>query len=185
MKKTVTAMKGIQFPHVRQIGIVVGDMKYAITHYSNILGLNPWFRSRFIEQGIDYHGKRIRLDLEVLLAFSGGVEIELIEVKSGDENIYTSILNDRGGGIHHVGYFVKDFTRSLEALQSSGIQPLQQGTLKTAGGAVTRFAYLDTLHQCGIITEIIETKLGPFRVPHAQFMMHIAALSGDMEKIMA
>jgi hypothetical protein len=39
-----------------------------------------------------------------------------------------------------------------------GFAPLQEGTLKYAGGGKTRVAYLDTVDKAGLILELIETK---------------------------
>ncbi|MDA8403590.1 MAG: hypothetical protein M0Z56_05240 [Desulfobacteraceae bacterium] len=58
---------------------------------------------------------------------------------------------------------------------------IQPGTITTKGAAVTRHAYLDTIEQCGIITEWIGTKLMGIHVPQNRLMMSIGRVTGDVE----
>jgi hypothetical protein len=60
---------------------------------------------------------------------------------------------------------------------------IQSGVIKTVGGAVTKYAYMDTVSTCGIISEIIESKLIGIPVFHNNFMMHVGRLTGDIDLI--
>jgi hypothetical protein len=147
--------------------------------------IRPWFRSRTADNEVFYRGKPIRLDLDIVLAFQGGMEIELIQVKSGDECVYSDLLRKSEGGIHHLGFFVSAYDARLAKMQEAGISVLQSGSIVTKGSAVTRYAYFDTRGQCGIITEIIETKLMGLPMPHAKLMMNIGCITGDVERVKA
>jgi len=68
-------------------------------------------------------------------------------------------------------------------LKSTEIEIIQQGKLKTAGKAISKYAYLDTIKQSGIITELIETKLMRIPVPQREFMMRIGCITGDVENM--
>ncbi|MFZ2632787.1 MAG: hypothetical protein WA081_04945 [Desulfosalsimonadaceae bacterium] len=48
---------------------------------------------------------------------------------------------------------------------------------------MTKYAYLDTVAQCGIITELIETKLMGIHVPQNSLMMYIGLVTGDVEML--
>ncbi len=109
-----SVIKIMNFPKINQIGILVKDIPKAASYYSKLLGIGPWFRSKTARHDLVDQGKPIRLDLDIVIAFRGGMEYEL---------------------------------------------------------------------QCGIITELIETKLKGIYVPQNRFMMYIGLVTGDVEKL--
>jgi hypothetical protein len=60
---------------------------------------------------------------------------------------------------------------------------LQSGAITTKGSAITRYAYLDTIKQCSIISELIVTTLKGLRMPHGKFIMEIGCITGDVERV--
>jgi hypothetical protein len=78
---------------------------------------------------------------------------------------------------------VRGFDKKLDQMKAAGIEVIQSGVIKTAGGAVTKYAYMDTVSTCGVISEIIESKLVGIPVFHNNFMMHVARLTGDIDLI--
>ncbi len=183
MKQVDQTIQKFRLPKVGQIGIVVRNMGAVLPQYARLLNVNPWFRSKTVEQEVTYRGKKISMDLDLLLGYSGRMEVELIGVGSEEENIYTEVLR-KGGGLHHLGFFVSDFDRRMLTLKNTGVKVLQQGRIATGGGSITQYAYLNTVEQCGVILELIESKLkGRIPVPHTKFMMGIGSLTGDVEKL--
>ena len=179
---TIDRMK---LPRVNQIGILVEDIPAAVAWYSKILNIAPWYRSNTVRHETVYRGGAISIDADIVLAFSGGVEIELIQVRGGDECVYTDMLGKSGCGIHHIGYVVTGYDRKLAAMRAAGIEVIQSGVITTKGSAVTRYAYLDTIGRCGVISELIDTKLKGIPMPHARFIMDIGCITGDVERIRA
>jgi methylmalonyl-CoA/ethylmalonyl-CoA epimerase len=180
---TAASAPGIRLPRVNQVGIVVKDMISAVTHYESVLGIGPWFRTKTASHETFYRGKPVTVELDLAIAFQGATEIELIELKGGDECIYSALLRKEGGGLHHVGSIVSSYERAMKRVAASGVGVIQSGVITTKGGAVTRYAYLDTVRQCGIITEIIESKLAGIPVPQNKLMMRIGCLTGDVERV--
>lgn len=176
-------IRGIKLPKVSQIGIVVPDIGKAAGYYSKFLNIRPWFRSKTKSNNADFKGETFDLELDIALAFSGGLEIELIQMMSDRECIYTDIMRRQGGGLHHIGMMVYGFDRKLEEMKSAGIRVIQSGIIKTVGGAVTKYAYMDTVESCGIISEIIESRLIGIPVFHNNLMMHVGRLTGDIDLI--
>jgi methylmalonyl-CoA/ethylmalonyl-CoA epimerase len=166
-----------------QIGMVVRNARSSAEYFSGLYNIKPWYHAEFVEKKIFYRGKEIELDAEILIGFSGGVEIELIQMNNDEENIYSDILGKQDGGIHHIGFFISGYDRKLAEMKAMGVEPLQWGTLKTKGGAVTRFTYFDTIKTCGTVTEYIETKFIGVCVPHNRFMMKISTLTGDATRV--
>ena len=74
-------IKGVKLSKVSQIGIVVPDIGTAVSYYSKFLNIKPWFR-----------GESFPLELDIVLAFSGGIEIELIQMLTDRECIYSDIM---------------------------------------------------------------------------------------------
>jgi len=176
-------MKGVKLPKVSQIGIVVPDIGTAVRYYSKFLNIKPWFRTKTRSNDADFKGDSFPLELDIALAFSAGMEIELIQMLTGRECIYSEIMKKQGGGLHHLGIMVTGFDRKLDQLKAAGIGVIQSGVIKTVGGAVTKYAYMDTVSTCGIISEIIESKLIGIPVFHNNFMMHVGRLTGDIDLI--
>lgn len=168
---------------VGQIGMVVRDAERTAEHFSKLYHIQPWFRAKFAQRETFYHGEPIDLDVDILIGFCGGIEIELIQVRNEVENIYSDILRKQNGGIHHLGFFINGYDSKLAGMRKSGVEPLQWGTLKTKGGAVTRYVYFDTTETCGTITEYIETRFLGLCIPHMEFMVKVSALTGDVARI--
>lgn len=174
---------GVKLPKVSQIGIVVPDIGKAVRYYSKILNIKPWFRSKTESNNAFFKGESFTLELDIALAFSGSLEIELIQMLTDRECIYSDIMKKQGGGLHHIGTMVSGFDKKLDQLRTMGIEVIQSGVIKTVGGAVTNYAYLDTVSTCGIISEIIESKLVGIPVFHNNFMMHVGRITGDIDLI--
>lgn len=168
---------------VGQIGMVVRNARSSAEYFSRLYNIRPWFRAKFTDKQTFFRGKEIDLDADILLGFCGGVEIELIQPNNDTETIYSDILRRQNGGIHHIGFFIKGLDEKVSAMKEKGAKPLQWGRLKTKGGAVTRYAYFDTIETCGTVTEYIETKFLGLTMPHMQALVKFSALTGDVERV--
>jgi len=80
-------------------------------------------------------------------------------------------------------FAVSGYDRKLAQMKANGIEVLQSGVITTKGSAITRYAYLDTIKQCGIISELIATTLKGLRMPHGNLIMDIGCLTGDVERV--
>ena len=81
----------------------------------------------------------------------GNIQIELIQVIKG-KTIHSKFLEEKGEGIHHLGFFVKDVEKELDRLKKEGIEVLERGEVL----GVAKFAYLDTEKTLGFILELIQ-----------------------------
>lgn len=133
-RSVASAIQEMNFPKINQIGILVEDIPGAAKYYSKLLGIDPWFRSKTVKHDLVFRGKPISLDLDIVIAFRGGMEYELIQVKGGDECIYSETLRKNGGGIHHLGSIVYDYDGKLDKVKKAGIDVIQSGTITTQGG---------------------------------------------------
>ena len=179
----IRELNQMKLPKVNQIGILVKDIPEAVAYYTKLLNIGPWYRSNTVKHEAVYRGKPINPELDIVLAFQGGVEIELIQVKGKTENVYSDMLAKCGGGIHHLGFTVMGYDKKLEQMKANGVEVLQSGVITTKGSAVTRYVYLDTIKQCGIISELIATTLIGLPMPHCKLIMDIGCITGDVERV--
>lgn len=179
--------KILKLPKLGQLGIVVKDIEKTAKFYSDTFGLGPWFRAGLSDEEHNLGGKkRVDFDVDIVMAFSGKIQFELIRHIKGDRNIYLDYLEKCGEGIHHIGFYVSDFDRRLEAVEKMGIGVLQSGIIKSvgkAGGSVTKYAYLDTVKVGGIIFELIQTKFVGVNIKMSRLWFELGNITGDLEKL--
>jgi len=179
----IRGLSRMRLPNVNQIGILVQNIPEAVAYYTKLLNIRHWYRSNTVKHEAVYRGKPVNTDADIVLAFQGAVEIELIQVKHEDECVYSDMLRKSSGGIHHLGFTVSGYDKKLDQMKRNGIEVLQSGVINTKGSAITRYAYLDTVKQCGIISELIVTTLKGLRMPHSKLIMEIGCLTGDVERV--
>ncbi len=179
----IRGLSRVRLPNVNQIGILVPNIPEAVAHYAKLFNIGRWYRSNTLKHEAIYRGQPISPDLDIVLAFQGALEIELIQVKYEGECVYSDFLRKSSGGIHHLGFTVSGYDKKLDQMKRSGVEVLQSGVVTTKGLAITRYAYLDTIKQCGIISELIVTTLKGLRMPHGKLIMEIGCLTGDVERV--
>ena len=182
-QQDVRVISSMRLPNIQQIGILVKDIAESVAYYTKLLNIGRWYRSKTVKHEADYRGKPIKPELDIVIAFQGAVEIELIQVKSLEENVYSDMVGKCDGGIHHLGFMISGYDKKIEEMRANGVEVLQSGVITTKGSAVTRYAYLDTIRQCGIISEFIATTLKGLPMPHCKSIMDVGCLTGDVERV--
>jgi methylmalonyl-CoA epimerase len=134
--------KRLLFSRVDQIGVVVKDVEKTAKFYEKLLKQEPL-------PPIEFETDNVKL--KIVFFQLGEVQLELIQVLEG-ENVHTKFLREKGEGLHHVGFFVKNLEEELAALKNEGIEVLWRGEAL----GVTKFAYLDTEKTLGIVLELIQ-----------------------------
>jgi len=170
-------------PAVGQLGFIVNDIHSTLPGIASLYNLKTWFEPQYSEKQFKIDGKTIELDFNIAFAYSGKLQIELIEEKSQRAPIYSDHLESYGQGLHHLGFYVPDLDAKLKVAGQLGLEILFEGQFKTTGGGSVRFAYLDTRQHCGIILELINIKLYGINVPQTEFMMNVGRLTGDVLKM--
>ena len=70
-------------------------------------------------------------------------------------NSYQEFLDERGEGLHHLGYFVEDIDAEISNMESKGFPLLQSGRgMGTEGDGA--YAYFETERAAGCILEAIQ-----------------------------
>jgi catechol 2,3-dioxygenase-like lactoylglutathione lyase family enzyme len=172
-----------RLPRLAQIGLVVDDMKRATSTYGSILGVRRWYRSRMTSFEVAFRGERTVIDWDIVVGYTGRVQVELILIRRAGNNIYDELLGPGGTGFHHLGVEVRDFDRRLRTARQSGLEIAQHGRIRFAGGATCRFAYLDTFDELGFVLELIEMKVYGLQLGMPEWLLRVGVLTGDVERI--
>lgn len=135
---------------IRQIGIVVRDLDKTIEHLTS-LGLGPFQRTEAIHPSTRMRGRKVSYEVKLGFAQQGPVQIELIEYQRG-ETIQKEFLDEKGEGLHHICFQVKDINATVEKFTKKGIKVLQEDRFIGGGG----LAYLGTDEIGGIIIEVVQ-----------------------------
>jgi methylmalonyl-CoA/ethylmalonyl-CoA epimerase len=145
--------RGIGSNVVCQVGLIVRDIERSMEAYSRIFGVpKPEF---IVTDGQEIAHTRYRgepTDAQAKLAFfdMGQVTLELIE-PIGGPSTWQEFLDERGEGVHHIAFFVRDTDQVVAFLEQNDIAVIQQGDY--TGG---RYTYVDSTSALGVILELLE-----------------------------
>lgn len=134
-----------------QVGIVVKNIDETVKFYGEVFGIGPFEirevnypTATFYGEKAGYRGKRAFAQL-------GPVTFELIELIEG-KTVHEAFLKEKGEGLHHLGFSVKDLKQSAEEAERRGLKVIQGFTREDGSG----FAYLDSDRIGGVIFELIQ-----------------------------
>jgi methylmalonyl-CoA/ethylmalonyl-CoA epimerase len=142
-----------RFNPIVQNGYVVRDLERSMRHWTEVVGVGPFFVLEHIAFGdVFLRGKPMSIDLSVGVAYWGDVQVELIFQHDESPSIYTEFKAAKGEGLQHVGVMTDCVEEHLGQLKPHGVEPVQWGA--TASGI--RFAYVNTDQHPGGMIELIE-----------------------------
>lgn len=124
-----------------QVAFVVEDLDVALRHWAQVLGVGPWTVWTLEPEVLDemrYHGAVASFSFRHALAWSGPLQIELVQPLAGP-SIFADQLALSGPGLNHVGRLVDDHASESTQLRERGYRPLQSA--RFGASADGRFAY--------------------------------------------
>lgn len=133
---------------IDQISFAVENVDEAVPRYTAMFG-GP-FTVFDVEQEVTYRGEPTTTSLRLGFGRSGDVEVELVEVVSGEWPTL-DWLREHGEGLHHLRYRVDDVDRTVADLERAGCQV----TLASTGSF--SYAYLETPQLNGMTIEILQS----------------------------
>ena len=123
---------------VGQIGYVVRDVEEAAARWVETTGIGPWRIHRSLDlDEFSYDGEPSDAQIGIALAYSGSVQIELIQQFNDAPSMYRDLLDTYGEGAQHICFYPNDYDAAVSHALSSGMTVGQQGELWGI-----RFAYL-------------------------------------------
>ncbi len=154
---------------IRQFGYVVRDIRAAMTHWTEVLGVGPFF---FFEQApvrnFHYRGLPSAATGSGAFSNSGSIQIELIQPLDDHPSCFKDFLQAGREGQQHVAFWTTELDAWVARCASAGIEVLQSGYTGAPDG---RFVYLDTETHPGTVVEISEVQ-----GKKAEFFKHVAAI---------
>lgn len=143
------------FGPISQAGYVVRDINQSIEHWATELGIGPFFRLDHARpDNYRYAGalQERGPDLTIALAYSGDLQIELIQQNDDAPSLYKEFLAEVGGGLHHWCFFTNSYSADYQRSIDRGLQIGHEGSF----GDDTRFVYFRTDPHVGTMSELAE-----------------------------
>ncbi len=169
--------KKLKLPGLGQIGYVVKDVDKTVSYYRDTLGIRPWMLLDERPEPCIEKGEEVHPLLRIALAYTGSVQVELIQVVEG-ESVHLNHPVESLWRVHHLGFMVQDINKRLDACQKLGIDVLQRGAIRDIGFRVD-YAYLDTVEQAGVVIEFIQWRLGALPLPVNRLVFNTLCLAGS------
>jgi hypothetical protein len=131
------------FGPIRQNGYVVRDLRAAMDHWVNVLGVGPWFHVPRVKTDYFRHrGADSDVEMSIALANSGDLQIELIQQTNDAPSMYREFLDAGHEGLQHVAFWTRGYQALYDRALADGYRVGHEGRI---GGELGRFAYFDAL----------------------------------------
>lgn len=141
---------------IMQIAYTVADIEQGMRHYGELLHVGPWFLiGPFTPPKGRYRGAPTRMRVSLALAYSGGLQIELIQQHDQEPSVFQETLKARGAhGFHHWGVGARDFEATTAQFRGRGYEEAFSDTAPDPLGC--RVIYFDTGRDLPGMLEVIE-----------------------------
>ncbi|MGH2466236.1 MAG: methylmalonyl-CoA epimerase [Candidatus Limnocylindrales bacterium] len=137
----MTASPGL-FTEVDHVAIAVRDLDAAIAFYEDTFGAHVEHREVVEPDGVE----------EALLKVADSY-IQLLTPTSDDSTV-AKFLEQRGEGLHHVGFRVEDCAVALKAAHDAGVRSIDQEPRPGSRG--TTVAFLHPKAALGTLIELVQ-----------------------------
>ena len=131
----------MQVTRIDQIAVVVHDLDEALAEYKELFGMVPVSREFIDDAGLD----EAMIDI-------GGVYLQLIAPTRPD-SVVARFLEQRGPGLHHIGFAVNSVGGALDDLRAKGA-PLIDQVARTGGGG-HEIAFVHPLAVSKVLVELV------------------------------
>jgi hypothetical protein len=137
-----------------QTAFVVEDIRESIDSWIQDCHVGPWFLlDHWTGDHPVYRGAPSRADVAIAMAFSGHMQIELIQPNDGNPSVYKEAIDARGYGFHHLGRASDDIGADIAALEGRGYALAFRAGVPTGGDV----AYMDKPGYSGFLELITAT----------------------------
>lgn len=133
------------------VAICVKSVADTARFYEQQFGIGPFVFRDVNFTDATYYGEKAGYTGKRGFAMMGPMMLELIETTSG-KTIQEDFLNEKGEGLHHLGFEVDSLADSIAAAESRGFRVTQAFHRPDGSG----FAYFDTDAVGGTVFEVVE-----------------------------
>ncbi len=139
---------------INQICFVFRDISTNIEIYKKLIKFSSEINVMDVKVNKNIFKEKIEpFKIRLALTKIGNTQIEFIQPLEG-KSIYKNFLEEKGGGLHHVGFFVKNIEEAMKSMEAKDIKQLIN--MNVLG---VKCAYYDTMDKFGHHVEIIEVKI--------------------------
>ena len=158
-----------------QLGHVVRDMNSALRYWTEVMGVGPFvvLATSVGDRQFFHRGEASAVNFSIAIAYMGDVMIELIMPLNSAPSPYTEFLSSGREGLHHIGLWPADFTKTCEELKQSGFTEVS--SIRRPNGTKD-IIYCDTPGAVGTMVELAE--MTPLR---DRFLGGIKALADNWD----
>lgn len=141
---------------VCQIGLVVNDIRKTGQAWADFFGVPL---PEVVGSGDDevvqgeVYGQRSDASCQMMFFDAENVQIELIQPDE-KPSAWRNILNERGEGLHHLAFQIKDSEGLTKTLVQKGWPEMQKGNY---GSGTGMFTYIDSRKDLKLIIELLES----------------------------
>lgn len=145
------------FGEIRQLGHIVTDMDQALEFWTSRLQVGPFFLMREVAfENYSYRGQEMPSPhLAIAIAFSGSVQIELIQQLDDTPSTYAEFLSAGRTGLHHYSTWFsrrEDYERTRSWALSANFALVSE--CRPADSS--RLAYFETANPAAPLFELSE-----------------------------
>ncbi|RGP41770.1 Ribulose-bisphosphate carboxylase [Altererythrobacter insulae] len=142
---------------VMQLAFVPDDFDAAITHWTQTMGVGPFYLIENIHlDGMKYRGQPTDAVFTLALAYWGDMQIELIKAENDAPSIYSGEYAATEG-LHHVCILVDDIAKARRVCDQQGAEVVIEGKF-----GASEVIYVDPGKGTGHLVEILQQdKSGP------------------------
>jgi methylmalonyl-CoA/ethylmalonyl-CoA epimerase len=127
---------------IDHIGIATSDLESAVERYRSAFGVEPVHRETVEDQGVE----------EVLFKV-GSSYVQLLRALGPDTPV-GKFLENRGEGVHHVGYRVGDIRAALSRLKDGGFELVDEEPRPGSRGTTVAFVHPKAMD--GVLIELVQ-----------------------------
>lgn len=116
---------------IRQIAFITRDLMASMHHFSQKLGIGPWFYEPHVTvKGCNYRGQTVDITLAAGIANSGAMQFEFIEQTNDAPSVYQEFLRKypHHAQVQHLCAWVDDVNSSHKQAVSEGYELVQSSS---------------------------------------------------------
>jgi methylmalonyl-CoA/ethylmalonyl-CoA epimerase len=136
-----------------QVAIVVKSIDETVKFYTEVFGIGPFEIREVNFPNATYYGQKGGYRGKRAYAKLGPVTLELVELIDG-KTVHESFLKEKGEGLHHIGFTVKDLQKCEEEAEKLGLKVVQGMRREDGSG----FIYLDSDRIGGAMFELMQVQ---------------------------
>lgn len=133
-----------------QVSFVVEDIVAAAHRWVDVFGVGPFFIMPRRQLECWYRGTVNQLEIQVALAQSGPVQIELVTQFNDVPSVYRDVYSAHQGGFHHMCTITDRYEQTLSRYEKLGFP------IGSKIDSPVRAAYVDTREGFGFFSEVVE-----------------------------